>query len=231
MQESCLDPHVSHPPGVWGGAPASRSVPPNTGLASDILIHGLKARNRAIHGDVVVAELLPQGEWKGRTGALCDNDSEDKASGEAPSEPMPTGEPPSSHSLAGGHPAGSHLVLFRLSTGRVVGILQKNWRDYVVTFPSKEEVQSQGRNAQKILVTPWDYRIPKIRISTQQAEALQVADAESLPSMLLPFQLRHLLRYREARRILLHKRKSIIDGFWRSKILFFKNSKYIRTVY
>ncbi|XP_030879962.1 DIS3-like exonuclease 1 isoform X4 [Leptonychotes weddellii] len=58
-------------------------------------------------------------------------------------------------------------------SGRVVGILQKNWRDYVVTFPSKEEVQSQGKNAQKILVTPWDYRIPKIRISTQQAEALQ----------------------------------------------------------
>ncbi|XP_012865360.1 PREDICTED: DIS3-like exonuclease 1 [Dipodomys ordii] len=58
-------------------------------------------------------------------------------------------------------------------SGRVVGILQKNWRDYVVTFPSKEEVQSQGKNAQKVLVTPWDYRIPKIRISTQQAGALQ----------------------------------------------------------
>ncbi|XP_049633626.1 DIS3-like exonuclease 1 isoform X2 [Suncus etruscus] len=107
----------------------------------------MKARNRSIHGDVVVVELLPQNEWKGRTSALCENDGEDKASGEAPSEPMPT--------------------------GRVVGILQKNWRDYVVTFPSKEEIQSQGKNAQKILVTPWDYRVPKIRISTQQAEALQ----------------------------------------------------------
>lgn len=61
-----------------------------------------------------------------------------------------------------------------LFKGKVVGIIQKNWRDYVVTFPSKEESQSQGRNAQKVLVTPWDYRIPKIRISTQQAEALQV---------------------------------------------------------
>ncbi|KAM9585745.1 DIS3-like exonuclease 1 isoform 1-T1 [Trichechus inunguis] len=116
-------------------------------LVSDILIHGMKARNRSIHGDVVVVELLPKDEWKGRTAALCENDNEDKASGESSSEPMPT--------------------------GRVVGILQKNWRDYVVTFPAKEEVQSQGKNAQKILVTPWDYRIPKIRISTQQAEALQ----------------------------------------------------------
>ncbi|KAM7155550.1 DIS3-like exonuclease 1 isoform 4-T4 [Molossus nigricans] len=119
----------------------------DSGLVSDILIHGMKARNRSIHGDLVVVELLPKNEWKGRTAALCENDSDDKATGESPSEPMPT--------------------------GRVVGILQKNWRDYVVTFPSKEEVQSQGKNAQKILVTPWDYRIPKIRISTQQAEALQ----------------------------------------------------------
>lgn len=80
-------------------------------------------------------------------------------------------------------------LLFCLPEGRVVGILQKNWRDYVVTFPSKEEVQSQGKNAQKILVTPWDYRIPKIRISTQQAEALQVA----APALLFCLCLRWLL--------------------------------------
>uniref|UniRef100_A0A672Q3K1 DIS3-like exonuclease 1 n=1 Tax=Sinocyclocheilus grahami TaxID=75366 RepID=A0A672Q3K1_SINGR len=60
-----------------------------------------------------------------------------------------------------------------MPSGRVVGILQRNWRDYVVTFPPLEEVQSQSRNSQKILVIPWDYRIPKIHISTQQAEALQ----------------------------------------------------------
>ncbi|XP_071424304.1 DIS3-like exonuclease 1 [Pithys albifrons albifrons] len=119
----------------------------DTELESDILIYGAKARNRAIHGDVVVVELLPLQEWKGRTVALCENESEDKAPADTTGDPMPT--------------------------GKVVGITQKNWRDYVVTFPSKEETQSQGRNAQKVLVTPWDYRIPKIRISTQQAEALQ----------------------------------------------------------
>nr|KAF6484003.1 DIS3 like exosome 3'-5' exoribonuclease [Rousettus aegyptiacus] len=63
----------------------------DSGLFSDILIHGMKARNRSIHGDMVVVELLPKNEWKGRTAALCENDSDDKASGESPSEPMPTG--------------------------------------------------------------------------------------------------------------------------------------------
>lgn len=58
--------------------------------------------------------------------------------------------------------------------GRVVGILQRNWRDYVVTFPTRDTTQSQSRNSQRILVTPWDTRIPKIRISTQQADTLQV---------------------------------------------------------
>ncbi|POI25893.1 hypothetical protein CIB84_010357, partial [Bambusicola thoracicus] len=118
-----------------------------TELQSDILIYGARARNRAIHGDVVAVELLPSHEWKGRTVALCENETEDKAPADTTGDPMPT--------------------------GKVVGIIQKNWRDYVVTFPSREECQPQGRNAQKILVTPWDYRIPKIRISTQQAEALQ----------------------------------------------------------
>lgn len=103
-----------------------------------------------------------------------------------------------------------------------MGILQKNWRDYVVTFPSKGEVQSQGKNAQKILVTPWDYRIPKIRISTQQAEALQVAVFVLLVLSLPAFEL-----YQETRLMPLHKKGYIIDGIWHFEILFFKNSKYI----
>ncbi|XP_053318305.1 DIS3-like exonuclease 1 isoform X2 [Spea bombifrons] len=118
----------------------------STDLQSDVLIHGTKSRNRAVHGDVVAVELLPKSEWKGRIGALCENEGDDRA-GDSQSEVMPT--------------------------GRVVGVLQRNWRDYVVTFPTYEETQKQSKNVQKILVTPWDYRIPKIRISTQQASVLQ----------------------------------------------------------
>ncbi|KAE8618468.1 hypothetical protein XENTR_v10009392 [Xenopus tropicalis] len=117
-----------------------------TDIQSDILIYGTKPRNRAIHGDLVAVELLSRSEWKGRNGALCENETDEKAV-DAQAEVMPT--------------------------GRVVGILQRNWRDYVATFPAKEDIETQGKNAQRVLVMPWDYRIPKIRISTQQAEALQ----------------------------------------------------------
>lgn len=44
----------------------------------------------------------------------------------------------------------------------------------MVTFPPRDGTQSQMRNSKHILTVPWDRRIPKIRISTQQAEALQV---------------------------------------------------------
>lgn len=45
----------------------------------------------------------------------------------------------------------------------------------MVTFPPRDGTQSQSRNSQRILAVPWDRRIPKIRISTQQADALQVS--------------------------------------------------------
>ncbi|XP_018408330.1 PREDICTED: DIS3-like exonuclease 1 [Nanorana parkeri] len=118
----------------------------NSDLQSDVLIHGTKSRNRAIHGDLVAVEILPKSDWKGRTGALCENEADERTA-DTQSDVM--------------------------MTGRVVGALQRNWRDYVATFPSKEETQTQGKNSQRVLVTPWDYRIPKIRISTQQAGALQ----------------------------------------------------------
>lgn len=55
-----------------------------------------------------------------------------------------------------------------------MGILQRNWRDYVVTFPPRDGGQPQTRSSKHILAVPWDRRIPKIRICTQQADALQV---------------------------------------------------------
>uniref|UniRef100_A0A3Q3G4H8 DIS3-like exonuclease 1 n=1 Tax=Kryptolebias marmoratus TaxID=37003 RepID=A0A3Q3G4H8_KRYMA len=115
----------------------------NTG----VLVFGSKSRNRAIHGDLVAVELLPKSEWKGKVTALTEGQVDEKMGEDSKDKPMPT--------------------------GRVVGILQRNWRDYVVTFPSRDKSQSQSRNSQRILAIPWDRRIPKIRISTQQADVLQ----------------------------------------------------------
>lgn len=100
---------------------------PKTDLVSDVLIHGMKARNRSIHGDVVVVELLPKSEWKGRTTALGENDGDDKALGESPSEPMPTGEP--ARKLPG-RPRG--LFIFPLLSPEILQLLIYD----IVSFPT-----------------------------------------------------------------------------------------------
>ncbi|XP_069572035.1 DIS3-like exonuclease 1 [Brachyistius frenatus] len=119
----------------------------NKDLSSGVLVFGSRNRNRAVHGDAVAVELLPKTEWRGTDTALTDGPGDDKSSEDGETKPVPT--------------------------GRVVGILQRNWRDYVVTFPNRDGTPSQTRNSQRILAVPWDRRIPKIRISTQQADALQ----------------------------------------------------------
>ncbi|ELU13403.1 hypothetical protein CAPTEDRAFT_108980 [Capitella teleta] len=109
----------------------------NRALQEDVLLVGSSARNRAIHGDLVVTELLPKHLWRPRSCDLKENKTD-----------------------------GGERVM---PTGRVVGVLQRRWRDYVASF----EVDNQKRRVGKVLVVPMDWRIPKIRISTTQAEALR----------------------------------------------------------
>lgn len=114
----------------------------------DILIHGMPARNRAVHGDLVVVEVLPRSEWRGRSSVIKESQ---EGQGEGDEE-----EGASDENV--------------MPTGRVVGILQRNWREYVASFASDEQISEKGG---KVLVIPWDYRIPKIRISTRQVEKLK----------------------------------------------------------
>ncbi|KAF7648914.1 hypothetical protein LDENG_00150350 [Lucifuga dentata] len=139
----------------------------NTELSSDVLVYGGKNRNRAVHGDVVVVELLPKSEWRGKVTALTEGQGEDKSGEDNQSKPMPTG---------GARGMTACLFSFfgsNLFTSLNDEVFERNWRDYVVTFPPREATQSQSRNSQRVLVTPWDPRIPKIQISTQQADTLQ----------------------------------------------------------
>ncbi|XP_060081062.1 DIS3-like exonuclease 1 [Ylistrum balloti] len=115
---------------------------------SDILVHGMSNRNRAVHGDLVVVELLPRSQWRGRSNVIRDGDTDTKDTGEDDIEENTSVMP----------------------TGRVVAISQRAWREYVATFSQDEETGLKGG---KVLVIPWNYRIPKIRISTRQVEALK----------------------------------------------------------
>eukprot|EP00045_Choanoeca_perplexa_P017898 m.271002 g.271002 ORF g.271002 m.271002 type:complete len:651 (+) comp17669_c1_seq3:38-1990(+) len=91
-------------------------------LHADVVIQGAGHRNRALHGDVVAVQVLPEAEW------------------------------PSPNRRA----------------GRVVGLVEKRWRDTVVTL-QESEVDMPGSKA---LTVPMDPRLPKIRISSSNKQAL-----------------------------------------------------------
>ncbi|XP_076444045.1 DIS3-like exonuclease 1 [Babylonia areolata] len=125
---------------------------------SDILVVGSKDRNRAIHGDEVVVEIFPRSQWRVRSLAVNiaeenevedevgneDNEKRDKSSSEK-----------------------------RLPTGHVVGILRRQWRDCVASLSPDEAENKHSTRSGKILVIPWDYRIPKIRIATRQVDIIK----------------------------------------------------------
>nr|KAG5699567.1 hypothetical protein BaRGS_033763 [Batillaria attramentaria] len=125
---------------------------------ADILVVGAKDRNRAVHGDQVVVEIYPKSQWRARSLAVRiaeesedDDDDDDDDEERAPKD---TGDS-------------------RLPTGHVVGVLQRQWRDYIASVSPDEEVDASSNKSGKILVIPWDYRVPKIRIGTRQVEALK----------------------------------------------------------
>lgn len=60
-------------------------------LSLGVLVCGSKNRNRAVHGDVVVVELLPKSEWRGKVTALTESQGEERSGEENESKPMPTG--------------------------------------------------------------------------------------------------------------------------------------------
>jgi DIS3-like exonuclease 1 len=98
----------------------------STAIKSGILIPGLKHRCRAVHGDIVAVELLPQSQWGTKSNALVDYE---RLVDDVSSETSNTEK--------------------RVPSGRVVGILQRNWRDYVASLADDEEV-SQSKSVGRV---------------------------------------------------------------------------------
>ncbi|POS87282.1 RNB-domain-containing protein [Erysiphe pulchra] len=120
-----------------------------------LIILGRENINRAIQGDMVVVEVLPKDQWKQPSTKIIEDetinqyenaDAEDgEASQSSEGRPQPT--------------------------ARVVGVLKRNWRQYVghVDESSVSQSVKQSRNQQTVFLIPMDKRIPKIRMRTRQA--------------------------------------------------------------
>uniref|UniRef100_A0A4W6DQ62 Protein DIS3 homolog n=1 Tax=Lates calcarifer TaxID=8187 RepID=A0A4W6DQ62_LATCA len=118
--------------------------------STEVLIQGLQNLNRAVHQDVVAVQLLPRNQWVAPSsvvlqdeGTAKDDDVEEEEEEKAVTEAA------------------------RKPTGKVVGIIKRNWRPFCGMLNV-----SQIKESTRHLFTPADRRIPRIRIETRQASTL-----------------------------------------------------------
>ena len=115
----------------------------------EILIQGRLHLNRAVHEDLVAVELLPASQWTNPSDVVLDVSVQPSAeiSTSGASQPLV-------HSN-------------KVPTGKVVGIIKRNWRPYCGML---ESFGTPGMT--RHLFTPAERRIPRIRIETRQAQTL-----------------------------------------------------------
>lgn len=109
------------------GDATSSSDTKTDGRISEILILGDTPRNHAVHGDQVAVELLPREQWHARTNTLKVANTTDTTSVATPASPAA---------------AVAHATV---PTGRVIRVIQRNWRTYAATLQVGEADKHGGK--------------------------------------------------------------------------------------
>ena len=141
-----------------------------------LLVLGRENANRAMQGDRVVVELLPQAQWKPPPTTLLDEATVAKDdNADAPdAEPVVTPQERRALQAQVHQTHGQAHDRAAAPTARVVGVLKRNWRPYVghVDVGSVPAASRLSRAPQSVFFRPLDRRAPKIRIRTRVAGEL-----------------------------------------------------------
>jgi exosome complex exonuclease DIS3/RRP44 len=147
---------------------------PVPAFSKPILLVGRENMNRAVHGDVVVIEVLDKKEWKAPADEVIDQEAtlkDDDAEGsdeESDENDVIKRETKALRSQsAKGASEGQ-------PTGRVVGIIKRNWRAYVchIDSTSLTSTNAASLSQQTVFATPVSRLLPRIRLRTRQAPTL-----------------------------------------------------------
>ncbi|XP_017760739.1 PREDICTED: exosome complex exonuclease RRP44 [Eufriesea mexicana] len=124
------------------------------GVEKTIFIQGRSNLNRAVDGDVVALELLPEDQWSSPSDIVL-QDEEEIGVDDILEKKTVLDKSVSSNKME------------RTSTGKIVGIIRRNWRQYCgILQPSN--IEGNVRH----LFVPAERKIPKIRIETRQYTVL-----------------------------------------------------------
>ncbi|ORX93181.1 hypothetical protein BCR34DRAFT_608633 [Clohesyomyces aquaticus] len=141
-----------------------------------LLVLGRENSNRAVSGDVVVVEVLPKDQWKAPSTKIIEeetlnkNDNPEAEDGENVSSERERRALQEEVKRVHGQNAEGRPQ----PTARVVGIIKRNWRQYVghIDRDSVRSSSKTSRQQQVVFLVPMDKRIPKIRLRTRQAGEL-----------------------------------------------------------
>ena len=140
-----------------------------------LIVQGRENSNRAVQGDVVVVEILPQSQWKTPSAKIIDEETLNKNENAEveESEAVVTEQERRALQEEVKKVHGKNTEGRAQPTARVVGIVKRNWRQYVGHIDNSSASSiTQGRRQQTLFLIPMDKRIPKIRIRTRQAGEL-----------------------------------------------------------
>ena len=145
-------------------------------FAKPLIILGRENSNRAIHGDVVVVEVLPKDQWKAPSTMIIEeetlNRNDDPESEEIGTVVTDRERRALQEQVRRTH--GYNAEGRSQPTARVVGITKRNWRQYVglIDKDSVKVSAPQVPSQQTVFLIPMDKKIPKIRIRTRHASQM-----------------------------------------------------------
>ncbi|OSD00737.1 RNB-domain-containing protein [Trametes coccinea BRFM310] len=139
-----------------------------------VLLIGREHMNRAVQGDIVAVEVFDEKDWKAPADEVVDQEATLKNDDADDSEE----EGEDDEALAERKVLQTELAKQSASskqpTGRVVGIVKRNWRSYVchIDSTSLTSTNSTSLSQQTVFATPVSRLLPRIRLRTRQAPAL-----------------------------------------------------------
>ncbi|CAH0001147.1 unnamed protein product [Clonostachys byssicola] len=141
-----------------------------------LLILGRENINRAIDGDVVVVEVLPQDQWKEPSTKIIEEEAitkNENADAEGSQDLVSEKERKALQDEVKKTQKGSSEGRPQ-PTAKVVGVVRRNWRQYVghIDPSSASRATTQGRKQDNVFLIPMDKKIPKIRLRTRQTSEL-----------------------------------------------------------
>lgn len=141
-------------------------------FSKPVLLVGRENMNRSVQGDVIVVEVFDEKEWRAPADEVVDqeanlknDDAEDSGSDDEEDQIVAATESKAIQSSASNE---------RQPTGRVVGIIKRNWRTYVCHIDSTSLTSSNSTSLsiQTVFATPVSRLLPRIRLRTRQAPTL-----------------------------------------------------------